>query len=72
MTDTRDAGNDPSGIYIARDLSLAEVANKIGWSRKRLREVWFEIPTSYRSGSGRYKVQPSGLDRWLENRGKAA
>lgn len=53
-----------------RDLSLAQVADMIGWSRKQLKAVWKDIPTAYVTEGGRHKVQPSGVRRWLEERGQ--
>ncbi len=53
-----------------KDLSLAQAADMIGWGRRRMKEVWKEIPTAYVTDGGRYKVQPSGLRRWLEERGQ--
>jgi hypothetical protein len=61
-----------TSTLIERDLSCAAAARLIGMDRnelaRRIRNG--EIPTGYVTPGGRYKVAPSGLARWVEERGK--
>lgn len=54
-----------------KDLTAAEAARLLGMRPVKMRDLIRSgvIPTSFTDGS-RYKVNPIGLERWLEERGQ--
>lgn len=55
---------------IERDMTVTDVARAIGINRATVRKLMAEgkFPTAYQTDGGQWRVQPSGVARWLEER----
>lgn len=60
-------------MTLARDMSLAEAARRLGMSPYRLRNYLRSgaVPTAYQTEGGQWRMQESGLEEWTRERGYA-